>query len=121
MRELTLINTIHRKAKKREIAIEEIINGKDHTTHILKRSLSFVRTRIPIKDENDLQEWLKNAKYTKNIHKNHTHVMRVHSDADNCDTVICKTKGDMYFLVGKEIYNIVNVNILKFRINHKKN
>lgn len=120
MRTVIFKNRTFHESNKRDVSIEETIETKTHITTIVKRSLSFIRKTIPIKDRQDLQNWLENAKDSKNIHKREYHVMKVHSDQSNVDTVICKGKGDMFFLVGNTIYNIVSLNIIRFEIKQKR-
>ena len=120
MRTVIFKNRSFQESKKRDVSIEETIETKTHITTIIKRSLSFIRKAIPIKERRDLQKWIVSAKLSKRIHKREYHVMKIHSDQSNVDTVICKGKGDMFFLVGNTIYNIVSLNIIRFEIKQKR-
>lgn len=120
MRTVIFKNRSFQESKKRDVSIEETIETKTHVTRIVKRSVSFIRKTIPVKNRVALERWISAAKSSKNIHKREYHVMKIHSDQSNVDTVICKGKGDMFFLIGNTIYNIVSLNIIRFEIQQKR-
>ncbi|MDD5439923.1 MAG: hypothetical protein PHS37_07035 [Candidatus Omnitrophica bacterium] len=115
MREVVYKNLYSQKAHKREVCIEEIIQENGCKSRTLKKSLYFVQSICTLGSEEEFNSWLKQKEAQENPKRNF-HIMKIHSDIHNVNTVICKAKGAFYIVSGREVYNIVYLHLLRMEI-----
>jgi len=116
MRELIYKNRIFKEARKREICIEETVEQNGCISRTIKKSLYFIRGISPVKSQEEFQKWVKAKQVNGGTKTRKCHIMKIHSDKDKTDTVVCKAKGTFYIVSGKEIYNIVFLHSLRMEI-----
>lgn len=116
MRSILFKNNISRKSRKREICVEEIIKQDGCISRTVKRSLYFIKSITPIKSQEEFNSWMKTKGKQCESQKRDFHIMKIHSDSDRSDTVICKALGSFYVVVGHDIFNIVFLHSLRLQV-----
>lgn len=120
MRELIFKNLYSSKSKKREVCIEETVTRGNCTSQTIKRSLYFLRSIATINSQTDYDKWLKEKEANDKVERRNFHIMKIHSDSEGSDTVLCKAMGMFYIANGKEIYNIVFMHSLRMKVTNSK-
>lgn len=120
MREVVFKNMVSKKAKKREISVEEVVTENGCIARTIKRSLYFIRSTRHIESREELERWMKVKSQEPNPDKKDFHIMKIHSDKSKSDTVLCKAKGALYVVFGNEVFNIVFLHSLRMETSPQK-
>jgi len=116
MRQVIFTNRIFPNAKKREVCVEETVNENGHTSKIRKRSLYFIRNILPMETPEKVKEWLDYKKEHPEHGSRRFHVMKIHSDKGQIDTVLCKAKGSFYVVCNNDVYSISYLHCLRLEV-----
>lgn len=116
MRELVYKNLISREAKKREVCMEETIKENGYLSKILKKTQYFVRGVKTLETSAEFNSWVESKENMPENYDRKFHVMKIHSDAAKTDTVICKSRGSFYVLLGKDVYHIIFIHSLRMEV-----
>jgi len=120
MRKLIFKNLYSKKARKREVRIEEIVRENGCISKTVKKSLYFVKNVCTIESQDAFQKFVHEKKKSGEDKKRTFHVMKTHSDENKSDSVLCKAMGAFYIVVGQDIYNIVFLHSLRMEVEGPK-
>ena len=106
MREVLFKNLTSVNGYKKDTFLKEQFEKDGVLAKAERRYFYFIKSVIKLKDDQEMQGWVKEQENCPPAKKRHFYILKEHNNELGEDKLICKVAGTFYAVVGKKIYTI---------------
>ena len=113
MRKILFKNITALDSMKKDLSVCEILDKNGVITRTERRCVYFVRKKIHMDDPSDLSGLSEMKEDEGSWKKKHFHILREHDSDSGEDKLFCKVAGNLYAIVGQDVYCVAFVHSFK--------